>query len=209
MPTIRIINHSKLVTAVEVKAAAAALQKAISHDFAPIWGIGAIVKTGRTARPGEWAFVLADSINAAGALGYHTVHGTTPTAIIDVALCKQDNVSWTSCLGHEALEALADPQCNLTWPYPGGRNVAYEVGDPVERGSYFIDGIEQTNFVTPAWFKGGAGPYDFLNQLSAPLTLGHGGYVAVWNGSTWSQIFGDGITEVPARYVRGHHRTGA
>ena len=208
MPTIRIINHSTLVNAVDLAAAAKAQQVQIDRDFVPYWGASkaATIKTGKKARAGEWRFVLADTIDAAGALGYHTVHGVTPTAIIDVALCQQDGVSWTSCLSHEVLEALADPFCNLTWPYPGGKQVAYEVGDPVERDGYLIDGVEVSNFVTPAWFQGGAGPFDYMQKLSAPLTLDRGGYIAVHDGSGWHQIFGDGISQTPARYSRSKDR---
>lgn len=191
MPTIRVINHSSLVTDAEYKAVVAAQQLQVSRDFAPLWGKDAKVRTGKRARAGEWRFVLADTIDAAGALGYHTVRGVTPCAIIDVKLCQQDGVSWSSCLSHEVLEALADPFCNLTWPYPGGKAVAYEVGDPVERDGYFINGVQMSNFVTPAWFKGGAGPYDFLKVLSAPLTLSHGGYISVHDSSGWHQIYAD------------------
>ena len=191
MPTIRIINHSAHVSTEELAAVVKAQQIQVSRDFAPLWGKDATIKAGKRARAGEWRFVLADTIDAAGALGYHTVRGVTPTAIIDVKLCMDDGVSWTSCLSHEVLEALADPFCNLTWPYPGGRSVAYEVGDPVERDGYDIDGVNLSNFVTPAWFKGGPGPYDFLNVLSAPLTLSKGGYIAVHDASGWHQIFTD------------------
>jgi len=192
MTIIRIINHSSLVSDAEVKAAAAAQQIQITRDFAPLWGKSAQILVGKLRRHiTEWAFVLADSIDAAGALGYHTVHGAVPAAIIDVKLCQQDGVSWTSCLSHEVLEALADPFCNLTWPYPGGKTVAWEVGDPVERDGYFINGIQMSNFVTPAWFQGGPGPYDFLKVLSAPLTLSKGGYISVHDSSGWHQIFAD------------------
>ena len=191
MPTIRLINHSALVTDDEFHAAAKAQQIQVTRDFAPLWGKAAKISTRKRHRAGDWDFVLADSIDEAGALGYHTVRGVTPAAIIDVKLCQDDGVSWTSCLSHEVLEALADPFCNLTWPYPGGKSVAYEVGDPVERDGYFINGVQMSNFVTPAWFKGGDGPYDFLKVLSAPLTLSKGGYISVHDSSGWHQIFAD------------------
>ena len=208
MPTIRLINHSTHVTAVELAQVAAAQQVQVHRDLFPVWGRDATIKVGKRAKAGEWRFVLADSIDAAGALGYHTVRAGIPTAIIDVSLCLQDGVSWSSCLSHEVLEALVDPLCMSVAPYPGGRQVALEVGDPVERSGYLINGVDMSNFVTPAWFQGGAGPFDFLGHLNAALTLEAGGYISVLDGSGWHQVFGDGISQVPARYTRGHDRTG-
>ena len=59
MATIRvsIINESKLVTAVEVQAAAAALQRQVSEHFAPAWGVDAalsFVAAGAKPLPGSW-----------------------------------------------------------------------------------------------------------------------------------------------------------
>jgi len=210
MPTIRLINHSTHVTDAEFLAAAKAQQIQVTRDFAPIWGKPATIKTGKKARAGEWRFVLADTIAVAGALGYHTVRGVTPTAIIDVALCEQDGVSWTSCLSHEVLEALADPFCNLTWPYPGGKHVAYEVGDPVERDGYLIDGVEMSNFVTIAWFKGGPGPYDFLGKLTGPVPhMTPGGYISVHDATGWHQVYGDGTPSARGQHSRRSHDRGA
>jgi hypothetical protein len=52
-------------------------------------------------------------------------------------------------ISHEMLEMLADPGDD-------GR----EVCDPVEDGSYRVDGVWVSDFATPAWFTDGRGPFD-------------------------------------------------
>ena len=80
-------------------------------------------------------FVVGDSIQGVdGALGFHTRNGKKVSAIIDVQLCKQDNIPWSSCLSHEVLEAAADPECARCFDM--GNGVAYALeGVSRTRGS--------------------------------------------------------------------------
>jgi len=215
MPHIRIVNNSKIVTNAQVRAAARAIQVQVRRDFAPDWGHSATVST-RRKTAADWVVSVQDTIDTSGALGYHDVTGLTPTAIVDVALCKHYGLNWTVTLSHEVLEMLGDPTCNLVRPYPGGRSVAYEACDPVEadRCGYLINGVQVSDFVLQAWFTGAPGPYDFTRKLTAPLSLAPGGYVAVLDASGWHQVFAyssPGVvsrrelsTRVPARGVRSN-----
>ena len=210
MPHIRIVNNSKLVTNAQVRAAARACQVQVRRDFAPDWGHSCTVST-RRKTAADWVVSVQDTIDMKGALGYHNVVGVNPHAIVNVALCKRYGLNWTVTLSHEVLEMLGDPTCNLVRPYLGHKMVAYEACDPVEadRCGYWINGVQVSDFVLQAWFTGGPGPYDFTRQLSAPLSLAPGGYVAVLDLSGWHQVFAQsrpGITSrrelstrVPAR----------
>ena len=72
---------------------------------------------------------------------------------------------WSVTLSHEVLEMIADPTVNIFAPGPspdpadGGKWVlfTYEVGDPVERFCYEIDGVLVSDFVTPWYFSEGEG----------------------------------------------------
>jgi len=190
-PRIRIVNQSKLVTAAEVAAAAAAIHVQVNRDFAPDWGKTATVTASRRRKPGDWIVVLADTIDVTGALGYHNDLSLLPHAIVDVALCKQYGLNWTVTLSHEVLEMLGDPTCNLVMPYPGGKLVAYEACDAVEADhyGYVINGVLVSDFQLQAWFTGHGTKYDFMGHLSKPLTLLPGGYISVHDSNGWHQVF--------------------
>src|SRR5262249_22512484 len=71
---IAVINESTVVSDADVKAAVAALQKQVSRDFAPAWGIDAsltFVPFGGNPSPDAWWLVILDNSDQAGALGYH------------------------------------------------------------------------------------------------------------------------------------------
>ena len=72
--TVSVINASTCCTDAEVDALTAALQKQVSNDFAPAWGIDAtliFVPTGGTAAPGTWWLTIQDNTDKAGVLGHH------------------------------------------------------------------------------------------------------------------------------------------
>ena len=70
--TVSIINASTCVTDAESAALTAALQKQVSNDFAPAWGIDAtlvFVPTTEKPRPGTWWLSIQDNTDRAGVLG--------------------------------------------------------------------------------------------------------------------------------------------
>ena len=187
MPDILVINKSALVASVDITPTVAAINKQIADDFAPAWNAPGTVHFG-DAPDGAWRFTLQDTIDDAQALGYHTDDNGHVAAIIDVAACKQSGNEWRTCLGHEVLEALADPLCDRM--APNGID-AVEVADPVEEDEYSIDGIAVTNFVLPAYFGWTGAKFDRLGNLSAPApALRPGGYIMRLENGQWTSVFG-------------------
>ena len=63
-----------------------------------------------------------------------------------------------------------------------------EVGDPVEdsRFSYTRDGVTLSDFVTPAWYRGGSkGPWDFTGAVKRPFQILGGGYAWYVKNGGW------------------------
>ena len=191
---VAVVRKTSLVTDSQVAMACRALQTQVSRDFAPAWGSDA--KIVATVRPpkGSWVVSLVDHVGIPGALGYHETsnHRTdgTPIGFVGIADDQKYGLSWTVTLGHEVLEMLADPTANAVMPYPGGRSVALEVGDPCEADAlgYRINGLLQTDFALPAWFTGKGVRYDFGGHIAKPLTLASGGYMSILENGVWSQV---------------------
>jgi len=186
--TIRIVNQSSVVE--NFREAVEACQKQVLEHFAPSWGglschliFAAADRDKPVPADCETIYVL-DTSDQAGALGYHEVaQGDVPTGFVFAKTSLDAASPWESTLSHELLEQLADPfiqTCAVVQSFRGGpAAVSYEVGDPVEADSYEVGGVQLSNFVLPSWFQdSGKGPFDWLQKLTAPLTLTQGGYVA-------------------------------
>lgn len=139
------------------------------------------------------------------AIGYHdyTINGM-PLGKVFVRTSVNDNVSPWTVASHETLEMLSDSDISLTAFVDDGMNgkiYAYENCDPVEESIYYIiSGTKKyamSNFVTPKWFEGFWGTrgakFDFLRDLTNPLTLLSGGYAIFLDlndiGAGWQEIF--------------------
>lgn len=189
-------NDSQLVKVV------AALQKQVSRDFAPAWGIDAdlrLVAPNSKPAANEWWLVILDNSDQAGALGYHDI--TSKGLPLGKVFAKTDltyGEDWACTASHELLEMLADPTINLTVfeenTANGGVLYAYEVCDACEdeKFAYKIDGVLVSDFVYPAWFESfrKTGQFDFMKKISKPLQLLSGGYIGMYNiknGGGWTQ----------------------
>jgi hypothetical protein len=188
-PVIAVINESSIPA--DWHAIAAALQIQADRDFLKFWKTsGHLVVTTRAAAPaGSWWLVILDDSDQAGALGYHDL---TPAGLpLGKVFARTDqtyHLQSSVTASHELLEMLADPLLDdlkgiLT---VNGQNVLYacEVCDAVEADQlgYQINGIQVSDFVTPAWFHPGVpGPYSFRGNVGAPLQLARGGYIS-WIG---------------------------
>lgn len=197
-PSIFVYNESKLVTDDEMRRACAAIQRQLVEHFEPHWKYSAILHAAKADEDegDAWPFKLVDSIDAENCFGYHTAD-KKPSALIDVALCLQEKITWSSCLSHEVLEAVADPECVRCFDI-GGKVESLEVSDAVEGSKrrdgsdYEIDGVVLENFVLPAWFiLGSDGPWDYLELLSGPLTRLDGGYDSTAVIGPWKQHSGE------------------
>jgi hypothetical protein len=196
--TVSVINASSVVTDDECRTLVAALQKQVSRDFAPIWGIDAtlvFVPTGGTPAPGTWWLSILDNTDRAGVLGHHdlTPDGL-PVGKSFAGTDKHFGHSWTVTVSHELLEMLADPDVNLSvfvHPAQGsGTLYAYEVCDACQDDSfgYDIDGVTVCNFVYPTYFQTfrqpGSTRFDHLGKLQKPVpTVLDGGYISAFDMS--------------------------
>jgi hypothetical protein len=201
---IAVFTVSTVVDDAQLQPVVAALQKQVSDDFAPAWGIDAdlrFVPAGSKPKPGEWWLAVLDNSDQAGALGYHdlTQEGL-PLGKVFAKTDQQYGEQWTGTASHELLEMLADPNINLTVfdeSKEGGRLYAYEVCDAceAEKFGYKIDGIPVSDFVYPSWFesfrKANSTQFDHTKKINRPFQLLSGGYIGVYDilqGSGWKQL---------------------
>ncbi|MGH9727505.1 MAG: hypothetical protein ACRD4V_02800, partial [Candidatus Acidiferrales bacterium] len=217
-PLIAIVNESTKVSDADVQRWMAAEQQQVSGDFAPIWDTDAqleCVPRGVTVPVGTWQLVLLDDSDQANALGYHelTANGD-PLGKAFIASDIADGVAWSVTASHELLEMLGDPQINRTIEVDGQdgsiKFYALEVCDACESDScgYRVDDVLLSDFVTPAWFMlGGAAPFDRCRKATAPLQILPDGYISIFDGQEWAQIFGQRGNSSPLyRIPRGCRR---
>lgn len=201
---ISFINESTVISADKVKTALTALQKQVTKDFAPVWGIDAdltLIAKNQKPPPSSWWLVILDNSDQAGALGYHDLTDKgLPLAKVFAKTSEDNGESWTLTASHELLEMLADPDVNLSvfnqTSKTSGTLFAYEVCDPCEdnRYGYKIGDILVSDFVYPTWFQSfrssGKNIFDHGNYIKKPLELLPGGYIGTFDvakGSGWKQ----------------------
>lgn len=193
MFNIGVQNNSKLelVTNARVKLWCQGVQIQLGRDWAPIYGIYAVITfpAAAAATPGTTMFPLyiEDVSDAPGALGYHDIDAKGVPFIKVFAKDTMDaGISISSVISHEILELLGDTYVEGTVLVDNGDGTgvlyAAEVCDPVENDLYKINGVEVSNFVTPWWFTktppAGAS-FDFLKRLKSPFTMTAGGYFSL------------------------------
>ncbi len=205
---IAVLNSSTVLKDEEVAPVVAALQTQVTRDFAPVWGIDAVltfITDGNVPPPSSWQLIILDNSDQAGALGYHDLTPVGfPLGKVFAGTDKQYGLSWSVTASHELLEMLADPDINLTAlvqsSSTAGRLYAYEVCDACEDDSYgyTIDSVLVSDFVYPSWFETfwqkGATQFDHQNRMESPFEILSGGYIGVFDiskGSGWHQLQAD------------------
>jgi hypothetical protein len=192
----------------------AALQKQVSRDFAPVWGLDAtlaFIPKGSTANPKHWQLVFLDNADQAGALGYHDLTATgLPLGKVFIRTTEQAGDAWSVTASHELLEMLGDPYANtsvlmLNQDGVSGTCFAYETCDAVEDDSlgYVINQFKVSDFVYPNWFEpAGTTPagskYDFMGHCTGPFQLLKGGYIGAFqipNTQGWTQLMANGMND--------------
>lgn len=203
--TVGVVNQSTVVTDADVRRMTAAVNIQVRRDFAPRWfRVPAPVRyyhSLATTPADVWLVVVLDDADQAGALGYHDetpdgrpyarVFAKPTLANGGTVLVGANSVSVT--LSHEVLELLADPNVNLWADDGAAREIALEVGDPVEATSYDVtrttqsgtDVVAVSNFVLQSYFdvQSQAGVYDFLGLLHRPWSMLPGGYLITRSAS--------------------------
>lgn len=218
-----VINKSD-VPDTEVARATAAMQKQVSGDFAPLWGVDCDLTfyAGPRARPpaSAWQLVIANDSDEAGALGYHDLtRAGQPLGKVFVRSTLAAGGLWSVTFSHEVLEILIDPNINLcAFDESAGRLYAYEVCDAVEADglAYKIDGVWVSDFVLPGWFeplrvtKGER--FAFKSKVRKPFALLPGGYISYFDlagGHGWQQISARHALDADARAYHTRARVGS
>jgi hypothetical protein len=188
--------------------AAAAVQKQVTRDFQPFWGVPATVDafadlqsipsdyrpvvifgdasdlTGHLefAVGEERAAALIAEFRAGELQGLHlNAYTRQPFALIELS------DSWTATASHETLEMLTNPSGNAlraaAHPLTHNLRVNYllEICDPCMPAWYLVNGLPVSDFCTPRFFdpvRADAGRYSFTGEIEHPMQILHGGYVS-------------------------------
>lgn len=208
---ISVVNFSSSLSDEDVQRTIRAVNRQISEDFLPYWGLAATLRLegretaakldARTTSElhGDGIIYLADEANVPGALGYHDENlKGLPCGFVFTELAAKLHEDYSVTLSHEALELIADANVNklAIGPHPDPEKNKdavlhwYEMCDAVQDETYQIDGVRVSNFVLPLYFTPGeqsGARNDFLNK-SGPdggkLTsfgVKAGGYVGFLN----------------------------
>jgi hypothetical protein len=205
---VALVSLTSEVSTRSLMQAAAALQKQITRDFTPFWGLQATVDAfedlasvpsdyhpvvvfgdpdellGRLefAIGGEYAAQLIDDFERDRLSGLHLNAFTRqPFALVAAS------DAWSVTLSHEVLEMIADPFGNrliaAAHPVDRGERVKYllEVCDPCQAMWYPVNGVPVADFYTPRFFdpvEVDRSRYSFTGAIERPLQILDGGYLS-------------------------------
>jgi hypothetical protein len=208
---IYVTNGSTRVSDQDVQTMVGAVAAQVQDHFSPAWQIPAnpVTYLPKGAPPPAWGAVLTvvDNPDQPGVLGWHTegehdvIYGYVFAApVLDNGGQVLTGATYTvaATLSHEVLETIADPHVNLWATGPNSTLISQEVCDPVENGSYEINGVSVSNFVTPEWFDAQAAPdasMDYLGRVSQPFQMDKGGYYVHLKAGKPSQVFGEDVPQ--------------
>jgi hypothetical protein len=196
MPDVIVINESTVVSDADLATWTRAVQRQITEQVAPVWGVSATLHNipKGTPRPtGEWWMVVLDDTDMATALGYHDI-GDQGQPMGKVFARTTLNDGWAQespsrVLSHETIELLVDPKMVRLIELPDAEYLV-EPGDPVflPTQGYPIDNVLVSGWATPAYYHYNTDSrYDFGGHLTGPCpTMVHGTYLMYrQNGGPW------------------------
>lgn len=166
----------------ELAAVAAALQSQVLRDFAPEWGMVALVAAVPfDAIPaGYIPLIVHDTLEADGTNGFHrTRSDDTPYILVPYG------ANWSLAASHELLRMLVNPTGSARRPgpscLPGQATVEYLIDAcaPCQdvSAAYTIDGVVVSDFCTRAFFGGPGGAYSFTAAVSSRFAPAANGVV--------------------------------
>jgi hypothetical protein len=188
--------------------AAAAVQKQITRDFTPYWGLRATVDAFEdlSSVPSDYhpVVVFGDAQELMGQLEFAIGEEYAADLVDDFdrerlgglhlnAFTRQpfalvaSSDTWSVTMSHEVLELLADPFGNrliaAAHPRDPEQRVKYllEVCDPCQAVWYPVNGVPVSDFYTPRYFDPVAvdrSRYSFTGALEYPLQILDGGYLS-------------------------------
>jgi len=182
---------------------AAAMQKQLTRDFFPIWGVSATINAFDIlddVPTGYWPIIIRDDIDFPGAAGIHLDANKEPFGLVQFAN------TWTLTTSHEVLEMLVDPlgihlrAGKSIKPNQGRVQYLVEVCDPSEAAQfgYLVNGVLVSDFYTPDFFlpmPATSVRYSFTGAIQKPRSIRTGGYISWLDPSTdewWQQTWFSG-----------------
>jgi hypothetical protein len=181
---VALVSQTSQVDSGSLSVVAAALQKQVTRDFAPLWNINATVDAFASldhVPVDYWHVLILDDIERADQAGYHQTENGQPVALV------QFDDDWSITASHETLEMLADPFGNALVagesPVPGQGRVQYiqEICDPCRSSTYSVNNVSVSDFCTPNYFDPLASPgmaYSYSGKIRGPRELLPDGYLA-------------------------------
>jgi hypothetical protein len=177
---------------------AAALQRQVTRDFAPVWDVSATLDAFARLEDvplGYWPMIIVPDVQ--GAAGIHLDKDGQPFALIEMS------DSWSLTASHEMLEMLGDPFGDRMVPGPsikrgqGRVEFLVEVCDPSEAAEfgYTVNDILVSDFYTPRYFdpvRSVATRYSFTGAIERPRQVLRGGYLSWHEPNTdrwWQQVW--------------------
>ena len=190
-------SQSRSIGFAELVKVAAAINKQIARDLAPIWNLSGVVTAlpdPAAIPPGVWPVFIQDDIGFSGAAGLHLTEHQQPYALVDAG------PTWSLTASHECVEMLIDPSGN--WLISSAA-VTVENGDVVDlaeqkfeylveaadpsedqANAYMVDEVLVSDFYTPRFYDplASAGArYSFSGKIERPRQVLPGGYLSWWN----------------------------
>jgi hypothetical protein len=195
---VAVINQSDNLTPGAIDKAAAAVQKQVINDFAPVWDVTAMVSAFPSLEQmplGYWPVVVRDDIGVKDKGAHLGEFGKKVFALVLFTGKK-----WTVTLSHEILEMLVDPFGTHFKTGPSVRDdqgeveYLYEICDPCQSDqcAYLVNGDQWvSDFVTPSFYNGfGPGAYSFTGKVGGPRQVLPNGYM------TWRDPLTDELWQV-------------
>jgi hypothetical protein len=191
-----IVPEAKNLDSDALGSVAAAIQKQISRDFAPIWELSATVDAFSSLEKvplGYWPIIVTMR-DLGSEEGVHLDKDGQPYSLVEMS------ETWSVTASHECLELLVDPYLNRITasvsPADQSR-VEYlvEVCDPCQAAThgYTVNGVLVSDFFTPRYFDPEAttgAQYSFTGRVQAPRAVLEGGYLS-WkdpvSGDWWQR----------------------
>ena len=186
-----LVVESSRIPRTDVREVAAAVQRQISRDFAPVWDVNATLDPFLSLAevpPGYWPILVRDDFPGMDIIGIHLDDKGQPFALV------RTTPTWSLTVSHEALEMISDPWGSRL--QPGGSpkpgqglvELLVEVCDPPGgvAHAYTVNGHLVSDFVTPAYYEPvgtSGGRYTFTGSIGRPRDIVGGGYLA-WREPT-------------------------
>src|SRR5829696_5752749 len=201
-----LVSEVSAISASHLSRASAALQKQLTRDFGPLWGVDATIDAFAKLEDVPltyWPILIQKDIHM-NAGGVHLDKSGQPFALV-----RHSN-QWTLTVSHEMLEMSADPwgnrlvQSRSVKPNQGRVEYLVEVCDPSEAAAfgYHVNGVLVSDFYTPHFFdpvKTAGVRYSFTGALTAPRQVLRGGYLS-WHDPIsdgwWQQLWLSGAKPV-------------